>query len=195
MCKDVKSWLTANTSKIHQLIGHQLKAAVLVFPAQVLQPLAFLQSATWLPDEWTLSLHKLENTSNGGAIKIHLQVLLVFPKETAQGFLLPPHTSPPLPMHEFLSTDVVSESKLDLSGMIVREPTLIECASEEKAQSAKIAKLIKNQANVKAGDGWPAFDSQGPAPSIMKPCPEENFFDSLFVVWQYFPEHPNNAVC
>ena len=77
-----------------------------------------------------------------------------------------------------------SPDALELGDMDVREPSEAQRQRYgESDDTPRIGKFIRKVTMTRPIDGYPAFDTNRPAPSIFRERPEEEFFNGFFAVW------------
>ena len=165
--EDFLSWRNQHLQLARSLISKcGTRAVILATPRTWPDP--FRHCSTYSPPGWKAIQLRLHNTQHGGHIETCHDVLCLLPHATADAFALPDHTTAqPGPMSAKLDPAGLDPDTLWTQDLAVTLPDAITQAIESPTPfSARVANLVKYQADAVPVNGYPTFSINGPAPSI-----------------------------
>ena len=143
---------------------------------------------TTIPDGWMAVHHTAGNIAQGSTIETQHDVLVLLPGEITERMepsLKPPPSAASAPMVDTLDDDHgwILDS-LQLEDLDIAKPTEVQWQAHGESESApRVARLVKLSTSPNPVGGYPAYDINGPAPSIYQLKLEEELFNGPFGMW------------
>jgi hypothetical protein len=182
---DLVEW-TRNQLQLANTLVRRCHTRAITLIAPQAWPAPFPRSLnSYLPPQWSAARFLVRNTNHGGAIETCHSVLCMAPTPTIRALHLPDITADaPGSMAGTLDHPGLDPDSLWLQDFVTTKPDPVShLLATPTAYAARVARFIRHRADLKPNPGYPAYDPNGPAPSVAYPQPHEDFFQAPFAIW------------